>query len=150
MKLGAKDKKFLKAAQDDFPLVSRPYRALAGRYGCSEEAMLGRLRTFKENKIIRYAGAVFNMKRLGIRSTLVAMRVPAHKLTKTVRIINSYPHISHNYLRDDAYNVWFTISAASGGRLAHLVAEIKKRTGIREALDLKTTRLFKSRAVFDW
>ena len=148
--LTRKDRLFFNKTQEDFPLVSRPYACLAERYGCTEKDMIGRLRRLRRRGIVRYAGAIFHNGKLDLKPSLVAMRVPPSKLVRTVRIINAYPHVSHNYLREGDYNVWFTISAASDAKLKLLIGQIKHKTGIADVLDLRTTRMFKSRAVFDW
>ncbi|MBF0570098.1 MAG: Lrp/AsnC family transcriptional regulator [Candidatus Omnitrophica bacterium] len=144
-----KDKKFLKGLQTDFPLTPRPFAALADEAGCSEQEMLAYFKKLKEDGVLRYIAAMFDLRKLGIVSSLIALRVPECKLDKTVKIINSYPNISHNYLRADAYNVWFTVSAASEHKLKTILAEIRKKSGIKDMLDLRTRKVFKSQAVFE-
>ncbi|MEI8012373.1 MAG: Lrp/AsnC family transcriptional regulator, partial [Candidatus Omnitrophota bacterium] len=75
--------------------------------------------------------------------------VPSDKLELTVDIINAYPNISHNYLREGEYNVWFTVSASSDRRLQWILADIRKKSGIKDMLDLRTRQVFKNQAVFE-
>lgn len=147
--LTSKDKSVLKKLQPDFPLSSRPFAVLARQAGISEEEMMDCFRRLRREKILRYIAAMFDMRKLGIVSTLVAMRVPVNKLNKTIRIINAFPNVTHNYLRNHDYNVWFTLSAASGRRLDTILNEIRKRTGIGNLLDLRTEQVFKTRVVFE-
>ncbi len=149
MTLSVKKRQLLKDLQTDFPLVSRPFAQIAKKVGSSEQKVLVELRKLQEEKILRYIGVIFDLGKLGIVSSLVAMRVPKKKLAQVVRVINSYPNISHNYLRADDYNIWFTLSAASETRRRKILGEIIKKTGVKDVLDLKTRRVFKSRAVFE-
>ncbi|MBF0386387.1 MAG: Lrp/AsnC family transcriptional regulator [Candidatus Omnitrophica bacterium] len=144
-----KDKKFLKGLQTDFPLVLRPFAALAAEQGCSEKEMLGYFRKLKADGVLRYIAVMFDLRKLGIVSSLIALRVPKSKIARTVRIINAYPNVSHNYLRDDDYNIWFTVSAVSERKLQAILADISRKSGITDMLNLRTRQVFKSQAVFE-
>ena len=108
--LTPQDKALIKKLQPEFPLAERPFALLAAQAGISEKEMIAYFKKLKRGKVLRYIAPMFDLSRLGSVSSLVAMRVPAKKLKKTVEIINSYPNISHNYQRDDEYNVWFSVS----------------------------------------
>jgi DNA-binding Lrp family transcriptional regulator len=142
-------KDVLKKLQSDFPLVDHPFEWIGREMGLSEAEALAYFKKLKKDGILRYIGMTFDLRKLGVISTLVAMRVPKKQLAKTVAVINAYPQVSHNYLRSDDYNVWFTLSTASAGRQKTILAEIRKRTGIDDMLNLGTRHLFKSRAVFE-
>lgn len=147
--LKVKDKKFLKGLQTDFPLTARPFAALADSAGITEGEMLAYFKKLKEDGVLRYIATMFDLRKLGIVSSLIALRVPEDKIEKTVKIINAYPNVSHNYLRADVYNIWFTVSAASESRLKAILAEIRKKSGIKDMLDLRTRQVFKSQAIFE-
>ena len=147
--LSVHDKDLIKKLQPEFPLTERPFAVLAAQAGISEEAMIKFFKKLQRGKVLRYIAPMFDLRQIGVVSSLVAMKVPVKKLKATIKIINAFPNISHNYLREDAYNVWFTVSAASEKRRAAILAEIRKRSGINDLLDLKTRKVFKSRAVFD-
>ena len=143
------DRLILKELQDHFPITSRPFAEASGKFDLSEEELIRKIRSLKRRKLIRYAGAIFETKKLGIRSTLVAMKVPEKRLSRVTKIINSYPQVSHNYLRTGEYNIWFTLSAGSKPLLAALLKEIKQKTAIDDVLDLETVRVFKINARFN-
>ncbi|MBF0121831.1 MAG: Lrp/AsnC family transcriptional regulator [Candidatus Omnitrophica bacterium] len=145
----SKDKAVIKKLQPEFPLASRPFAVLADQAGISEKEMITFFKRCKKDKVLRYMAPMFDMRKLGIVSSLIAMRVPEKKITKTVKVINAYPNISHNYLRADDYNVWFTVSAASERRMNTILKEIRNKSGVEDMLNLKTRKVFKSRAVFD-
>jgi siroheme decarboxylase len=143
------DRLILKELQDNFPISSRPYAESCRKFGISEEELISKVKSLKKRKLIRYAGAIFETKKLGIKSTLVAIRAPRKSLSRVTRIINSYPQVSHNYLRAGVYNIWFTLSAGSASLLAKLLKEIKKKTGVADVLNLETVKVFKINARFN-
>ncbi|MCL1983760.1 MAG: AsnC family transcriptional regulator [Clostridiales bacterium] len=142
-----KDKELLNQLQIGLPLSERPYGALALQLGLSEEDVLHRIRKMKEENIIRRIGGVFDSSKLGYQSTLCAMSVPAGKTCEAARVINGFEGVTHNYLRDGDYNIWFTVIAQSKARLADIVSEIQQRTGI-EVHSLPAMRKFKIDARF--
>jgi DNA-binding Lrp family transcriptional regulator len=73
------------------------------------------------------------------------MKVPKNKVNDVARVINEYDNVSHNYEREDEYNVWFTLAASSKSELAMILDEIKQKTGMKDldVLDLPTIRRFK-------
>lgn len=146
--LSQKDKLLLDELQSNFPISARPYRDIAVKFGLREEEVMQKIKLFQKKGIIRYIAGVFNLKKLGLVSGLIALSVPRRDLARVVRIINSYPQVSHNYLRKDKFNLWFTLSASSKRRLLDLVREIKERTGINHTLDLFTLKVFKIDARF--
>jgi DNA-binding Lrp family transcriptional regulator len=143
------DRLILKELQDDFPVASRPFAEVCAKFKLSEEELIRKVRALKKRKLIRYLGAIFETRKLGIRSTLVAMSVAGEDLKRVIRIINSYPQVSHNYLRKGKFNIWFTLSASSEPALKTLLKEIKKRTGIKDVLNLETVKVFKINARFN-
>lgn len=146
--LSRKNKLLLRELQSNFPLTRRPYQKIAEKLGLTEQQVLKKARAFQNKGVIRYIGAVFNQRKLGIVSSLVALSVPGKNLSEAANIINSYPQVTHNYLRQDKFNLWFTISAPSKAKLLKLVREIKQKTGVENVLNLATLRVFKIDARF--
>jgi DNA-binding Lrp family transcriptional regulator len=143
------DRAILEELQDNFPIVSRPYAQVARKFNLTEIGLIKRIRSLKVRKVIRYAGAIFETKKLGIRSTLVAMSVPEKSLGRAIKVINSYPQVSHNYLREGEFNIWFTLSAPSKTQLSGLLAQISQKTGIAKIMSLETVKVFKINARFN-
>ena len=142
------DRKLLDIMQDSFPLVSEPYREIAVSLGTSAADVISRLKKMRETGIIRRMGAIFDSKKLGYCSTLCAMKVPDHRIDEVARIINEYTGVTHNYLRDHEFNVWFTITARSRPELNGIMAEIQEKSGLHNLIDLPATRMFKIRVRF--
>jgi siroheme decarboxylase len=143
------DRRLLNLIQEDFPIEAAPFAEIADQLGIGEDEALERIRRLKEEGIVRRIGAVFDVRKLGFASTLCAARVPEGKLRQFVEAVNASPGVTHNYRRDDDYNVWFTLIAPGREALEAALAEIREKTGIDEILSLRATRTFKINARFD-
>lgn len=136
------DKAILNEIQVDFPLVERPFKALAMKLDSDEDEILRRIRRLNREGAIRRIGPILNIKKTGGESTLAAVQVPEDRIDEVADIINRYDEVSHNYLRPDTYNIWFTVSAPDAKRLGEILEEIREQTGC-PLIDLPTLRLFK-------
>ena len=145
--LDATDKRILGIIQSGFPLESRPYAVIGDQAGISEDEALARVRSLRDRKIIRRIGANFSSQHLGFHSTLCAAKVPQEKLEVFTAEVNSHPGVTHNYLRDHEYNIWFTCIGESKAAVTALLAGITQRTGIA-ILNLPAERLYKIKVDF--
>ena len=145
--LDALDRRILDIIQTDFPLAPRPYAVLGERLGIPEEEVFARVRALREKKIIRRLGANFQSAKLGFVSTLCAAKVPEERLDAFIEAVNAEPGVTHNYLRDHAYNVWFTLITASREAREAVLQSLEERTGV-PILNLPATKLFKIRVDF--
>lgn len=145
--LDAPDRKILSLIQSGFPLVSRPYAAIGEAVGLGEEETLERVHAMRKRGLIRRIGANFQSAKLGFRSTLCAAKVPRDKLDIFIRIVNAEAGVTHNYLRDHAYNIWFTLIGPSWDSVYATLAGITERTGV-EILNLPATALYKIKVDF--
>jgi len=143
------DRRILSAIQSGFPIVSRPYAELAEDFDCSETEALASVAGMRASGVIRRIGAIFDSARLGYRSTLCAIAAPAERVEEVAAVISAYPDVTHNYQREDRYNVWFTLIAPSQERIGEILREIAEKTGIDDILDLPAIRLFKIKVDFD-
>ncbi len=143
------DRLILNEIQSNFPIDAEPYLELAEKLGCSETEVLERVQNLKDRAIIRRIGANCNSRKLGYTSTLCAARVPQGHMKKFVEVVNSYPGVTHNYRRDHAYNIWFTLIAPSVEEIERILREISDLTEIREIMSLPAERLFKIQVDFE-
>ncbi len=143
------DKAILNRIQSDFPITSRPYLTVADELNLTEKEVLDRVSRLKEMGIIRRIGGNSVPNKLGYVSTLCAARVPQEKIELFAEVVNRYPGVTHNYLRENSFNVWFTFIAPSMEEIEQNIKEIVQETGITEILNLPATRVFKIRAQFD-
>jgi siroheme decarboxylase len=141
------DKRLLNLLQGKFPLAERPYAAVAADAELSEDEVLRRTRRLLDERIIREVTPIFDTRVLGYSSMLVAAKVDPEHPWRAAKIINSHPGVSHNYLRDHDFNMWFTIATEPGSKLGlggtlDVLAEL---TGAESVRQLPTLRLFKIR-----
>jgi DNA-binding Lrp family transcriptional regulator len=143
------DRAILNLIQSDFPITPRPYLAIAQRLGFSENDVIKRLDRLKKRGIIRRIGGNFVPEKLGFISTLCAARVPEDKIQSFAKAVNRYPGVTHNYQRDNKYNVWFTFIAPSMKEIEENLENISRQTGIKKIINLPATKVFKIRAHFN-
>lgn len=143
------DKDIFKAIQEDFPLSERPYDDLAERLCLSREELLQRVMGLKDAGVIRRIGAVLNSGTLGIVTTLCAAKVPKDKINTFAEVVNSKRRVTHNYLRDGRYNVWFTLWGKNNKEIIDTLAEIKEKTGVDEISLFPSLKTYKIKAVFN-
>ncbi|MDR2819683.1 MAG: AsnC family transcriptional regulator [Desulfovibrio sp.] len=141
------DRRLLDIIQTDFPLTPRPYRELGQRLGISEKECLTRVRGLRKAQIIRRLGANFQSAKLGFVSTLCAASVPGERLDDFVKVVNAHPGVTHNYLREHPYNVWFTLICPSREEAGAVLKDMSERTGVR-ILNLPAEKIFKIRVEF--
>lgn len=142
------DRRILNRIQSDFPITEAPFSTIAGELALSEDEVIARVRRLKENGIIRRIGGNFSPEKLGYVSTLCAGRVPQENVDAFAELVNAYPGVTHNYLRDNTYNVWFTFIAPSRAAIEASLAEISEKAGGIDILNLPATDVYKIRAHF--
>ncbi len=143
------DKAILNRIQSDFPITSRPYLTIADELNLTEAEVLDRISRLKQMGIIRRIGGNFVPAKLGYVSTLCAAKVPEDKIERFADVVNRFPGVTHNYLRENSFNVWFTFIASSIEEIEQNLKDIEQETGIKEILNLPATRVFKIKAQFD-
>ena len=143
------DKAIINRIQSEFPITSRPFLTVAEELDLTEKEVLERVARLKKEGIIRRIGGNFVPGKLGFVSTLCAARVPADKIERFAAVVNRYPGVTHNYQRDNHYNVWFTFISPSMDKIEANLKKITTETGVNDILNLPATRVFKIKAQFD-
>jgi siroheme decarboxylase len=141
------DKKLLNLLQGSFPLVQRPFAQVAQAAALPEPEVLARTQRLLDERIIREITPIFDTRVLGYSSMLVAAKVDPEHPWRAAKIINSHPGVSHNYLRDHEFNLWFTIATEPGSKLGlqGTLDVLQRLTGAQSVRQLPTLRLFKIR-----
>jgi DNA-binding Lrp family transcriptional regulator len=147
--LSPAEKEILNAIQEGLPLTRRPFLEVATALGRKEDEVIQVVKALKDKGVIRRIGASFDSHRLGLASTLVAMKVPPQRLEEVAGLVSSYPEVTHNYQRDHHYNLWFALVARDKARIESILDELRHDTGISEMYPLPTLRRFKIRVRFD-
>jgi DNA-binding Lrp family transcriptional regulator len=141
------DKKLLNLLQGSFPLAERPFAEVARAAALSEAEALARTQRLLDARIIREITPIFDTRVLGYSSMLVAAKVDPEHPWRAAKIINSHPGVSHNYLRDHDFNIWFTIATEPESKLGlqGTLDVLQRLTGAQSVRQLPTLRLFKIR-----
>jgi len=137
------DKQILNEIQWTFPLVSQPFHDIAKKFDISTQVVKERLKNLKKTGVLRQLSAIFDTRKLGYKSSLVAMEIESDKLESVARQINRHPGVSHNYEREHQFNLWFTLATPPGTDLKTEVDKFKKVPGILKIRMLPTIKLFK-------
>ena len=149
MELDRLDKQLLTVIQRDFPLHQRPFEKLGQKIGLSENDTIQRLQQLKSEKYLRFIGAVINTASLGFKSLLVSFEVDPQKLDQTAEIVNAHPGVSHNYLREDRYNMWFTLALPQGMDLDETIGILRQQAQPKNVLVLPAIKTFKIGVILD-
>jgi DNA-binding Lrp family transcriptional regulator len=147
----ATDAALLGILQEAVPFSRRPFAELGARCGLDEVETLRRVRALKEARVIRQISAIFDTRSLGYASSLVAAKIAPERLDAAVEVINSHPGVSHNYLRNHEFNLWYTIAVPPDSRLGleGTVESLHRLSGASATRLLPTLRLFKIGVRFD-
>jgi DNA-binding Lrp family transcriptional regulator len=137
------DRELLNAVQWDFPLVERPYAALAERLGTSEPEILARVGHVKDSGVLRQLSAIYDTRALGYGSSLVAAQIHPDRVDEAAAVISAHPGVSHNYKRNHAFNLWYTIAVPPGDVLQEHVDVLHRESGAVVTRPLPTLRLYK-------
>ena len=131
--------------QSDWPRSPTPFAEFGARLGASEEDVLECVRALQADGVIRQIGPIFDTKSLGYAGSLVAMRVAPDRLDAAAAAVGAHPGVSHNYAREHAFNLWFTIAVPPDSRLGldRTVAILHRLARAESTRLLPTLRLFK-------
>jgi DNA-binding Lrp family transcriptional regulator len=141
------DKQLLNLMQGRFPIEARPFARVAEVAGLPEAEVLERVQYLLDKRIIREITPIFDTRAFGYASMLVAAKVDPANPHRAARFINTHPGVTHNYLRDHEFNLWFTIAVEPDSRLGldGTLDVIQRETGAESIRQLPTLKLFKIR-----
>jgi len=149
-RLDERDKAIMSVIQSNFPVDRRPFERLAAYLDADAEDIASRVRQMRGDGVIRRLGAVFDSRSLGYVSTLVAGRIDPDRIDEVAAEVSKLTGVTHNYRREHAYNLWFTLTCESPGRLEETLDDLRERTGIREFHSLPALKVYKIRVNFQF
>ncbi len=134
--------------QGSFPIAPRPYQRVAelgevagagGRCSACSDLL--------DKRIIRQVTPIFDTRALGYSSMLVAAKVDPEHPHRAAQVINEHPGVSHNYLRNHEFNLWFTIATEPDSKLGleGTLEVLAREAGAESVRQLPTLKLFKIR-----
>lgn len=124
------DKKLLDILQNRFPLCQEPYAMIAGELGLNTDQILARVQKLKAAGIIRRVGAVIDGGALGYHSTLCCCRLAESSIDEFQEAVNEIKFITHNYVRDHEYNIWFTLTTPTPEKQEELIQMLQEQFNI--------------------
>ncbi len=130
MSMTQDETRILAEIQENFPLSKRPFQEIAGRLGLSEDEVITAIKNLRNSGRIRKLGAVINPKNIGYVSILAAASVSEDKIDPAADIINAYPGVTHNYIREGEPNLWFTLTESDSEILDKNLKSIEERIGV--------------------
>ena len=141
------DKRLLNLMQGQFPIAPRPYQHVATLAELTEDEAMARVQRLLNERIIRQVTPIFDTRALGYSSMLVAARVDPENPWRAANVINAHPGVSHNYLRNHDFNIWFTIATEPGSALGveGTLDVLAREAGAESVRQLPTLKLFKIR-----
>lgn len=128
--LDATDRAIVNALQGGFPVCARPFRAAAESLGLAEDELIARVGALCADGRLSRFGPLFDAEKIGGAVTLAAIAVPEDRFDRVADTVNAHAEVAHNYARDHAFNMWFVISAEKPSRIAEVIAEIERETGL--------------------
>jgi len=145
------DKDLLNLIQREFPLEREPFEAMGQTLGLPGDEVIRRIDALKRGRVIRQISAIFDTRVLGYQSCLVAATIPPEKLNSAAKAINSHPGVSHNYERNNEFNLWYTVAVPPDSRLGleATVDVLHKISGAEKTRTLPTLKLFKIGVTLD-
>ncbi|MHB8085831.1 MAG: siroheme decarboxylase subunit alpha [Dehalococcoidia bacterium] len=147
--LDSLDRRLLGLAQREFPLTRSPFADLGRRLEISGDEVIRRLGRLKSDGMVRQIGPIMDSSRLGYRSTLAAMKLDGKNLEGAARILAAHHGISHAYLRDHEYNIWFTLAVPADISIQNELDRIAHGCGATGCISLPALKVFKLRTYFD-
>ena len=141
------DKRLMNLLQSSFPLDPHPFAAVAAEAGLDLDDTLERTQRLLDERIIREITPIFDTRALGYSSMLVAAKVDPEYPHRAAQFINSHPGVTHNYLRNHDFNLWFTLAVEPDSTLGldGTLDVMAAKTGAESIRQLPTLKLFKIR-----
>lgn len=141
--LTQEQKLILNVIQESFPIEEMPFHFIDKKLGLKEGQSLQEVIFFKQIGLIRQISPIYDTKKLGYKSTLVAFKVLPERVLEAARVINTHPGVSHNYERTDEYNLWFTIAVPPDISLEDTIKIIALKSNALKYMILPTLKMFK-------
>jgi len=124
------DRAIVNRLQGGFPLVARPYAAVAAELGLTEDSLIARLRKLLDERVLTRFGPMYQVERMGGAFSLAALRVPRADFDRVAGIVNAMPEVAHNYERSHDYNMWFVLATETPEGIAQAITKIERDTGL--------------------
>ncbi len=139
------DRRLLDRLQNELPFVERPWGALAAEIEMPEDEMLERISRLRGEGVVRQISGIFDTRRLGYKSSLVAARTKPGTQQLAADIVSAHPGVTHNYEREHAFDLWFTIAVPGDSKIGldETIELLGRLADIESIRPLPAIRFFK-------
>jgi len=141
-------KRLCNRLQEGLPICARPFAEIARTLDSTEPEVLQHTHELLKAGLIRRLSVLLNHRALGIASALVTAHVPPERLDLVADAVNALHGVSHNYLREHHYNLWFTLQEPTENDIRTALLDLESRFGVAFH-SLPVTRVFKLDVRFD-
>lgn len=144
------DLRILEILENGLALVQKPYEELGRQLGLDGGLIFDRVRRLTKAGVIRRIGPALDSRRMGFCSTLAAVRVPDQQVERAAGLVRNFAEVTHCYLRQDDFNIWFTIIAPDTAETERIVDHIRRALSLEpgDILNLPAKRVFKLKVRF--
>ncbi len=142
------DQDILDILQNSFPLSLRPYKEMGEQLGIAEDEIMQRIARMKAEGLIRRIGGIMDSRQMGFYSTLCTISVPEDRVVEVANIINQNTGVTHNYLREHFYNIWFTLTAVSQSEAEKQLRDLEDSIGLN-IVSMPARKVYKIKVSFD-
>ncbi|MBC5765641.1 siroheme decarboxylase subunit beta [Ramlibacter albus] len=147
MQLHPQDLALLNDYQHHFPLVERPFDAIAQELYTTEQHVLQALRAGRRAGHISRIGAVWR-RGAGGAAALCALKVPYDRLPAVADAVSHEFRVTHNYQRDHEWNLWYVVTARDEAAVRETADRIAQAADV-PALFLPMVRAYRVDLAFD-
>lgn len=123
------EKAIIRALQNDLPLVSEPYKAVAESLGITEEALLQGIQGLMDRGCLKRISIALRHKNVGYRvNVMVVWDVPDHLVSEVGKTVSAHPAVTHCYCRDRKegfpYNLYTMIHCHNDEEYDQVISEL--------------------------
>ncbi|MCP4575555.1 MAG: Lrp/AsnC family transcriptional regulator [Deltaproteobacteria bacterium] len=142
------DKKIISQIQKDLPVHPQPFALMAEKIGISEEAFIERVKSLKQNGIIRRFGATLRHQEAGFKANaMIAWNAPEKTIREMGKTLARFREVSHCYHRapkgDWPYNLYTMVHGGSRNECREIAERLSSATGLTEYAVLFSEKEFK-------
>ncbi len=147
-----RDRQLVRALQEGFPLVERPYAEVARRAGWPEPEVIARLREWRESGVLRRICAYIRHREAGYAANGMAVwDVAEEQLEQVGARMASSPMVSHCYAREPRerfpWRLYTMLHGRSRDEVHVEVERLAEAEGIEHRRVLFSTRELKRSSV---
>ena len=125
IKLTNLQKQLCQILQQGLPICQRPYAQIARSISISEDQAVTTTAELLKKGLIKQIRPFINHRTLGLESTLVTASIKPEILNQAADTINRLNGVSHNYLRNHNFNLWFTLQAPSQTEIVEILTRLQ-------------------------